>query len=211
METLLEFFQNFWTNLQNGHLPELGYWNYFILSFLIVLNGPATTLLGGAVANAGLLRPQFVFLAGITGNLIADVFWYNVGARGKTDWILTRGQRLGVRQHHLDKLSEGIDQHVIKVLLMAKLSFGLAVPTLLVAGITRVPWRKWFPVVFVGETIWTGILVLIGFYATQAIKQVEQGLEAFALCMSFMFLVFLVWLIPRLNGHGGKKAVEERP
>lgn len=211
LEAILEFFQSFWTNLQNGHLPELGYWNYFILSFLIVLNGPATTLLGGAVANAGLLRPQFVFLAGITGNLIADVFWYHVGARGKTDWILRRGQRLGIQQRHLDRGREQIEQHVVKVLLMAKLSFGLAVPTLLVAGMARIPWKKWFPVVFIGESIWTGILVLIGFYATEAIKQVEHGLEAFGLCMSFLFLVFLVWLIPRRNNRGKGKAVEERP
>jgi membrane protein DedA with SNARE-associated domain len=145
MQALIEFLQLFWTNLQNGHLPELGYWNYFILSFLIVLNGPAATLLGGAAANAGLLRPHYVFLAGIIGNLIADIFWYNVGARGKTDWILKRGARLGVRQRHLDKLSEGMEQHVVKILLMAKISVGLAVPTLLVAGITRVPWEKVVP------------------------------------------------------------------
>jgi membrane protein DedA with SNARE-associated domain len=210
MQALIEFLQTFWSNLQSGQLPELGYWNYFILSFLIILNGPAATLLGGAAAAAGLLRPQFVFLAGITGNLIADVFWYNVGARGKTDWIMKRGQRLGVRQKHIDKLSEGMDDHAVKVLLMAKLSLGLAVPTLLVAGITKVPWKKWFPVVFIGESIWTGALVLIGFYATEAIKRVEQGLEAFALGMTFLFLVFLVWFIPKMM-HQEEKTVEERP
>jgi undecaprenyl-diphosphatase len=211
MQALIEFLQLFWTNLQNGHLPELGYWNYFILSFLIVLNGPAATLLGGAAANAGLLRPQYVFLAGIIGNLIADIFWYNVGARGKTDWILKRGARLGVQQKHLDKLSEGMDHHVVKILLMAKISVGLAVPTLLVAGISKVPWKKWFPIVFLGETIWTGMLVLIGFYATQAIKQVEQGLEALALGMTFLFLVFLVWLIPKMMNPEKNKTVEELP
>jgi undecaprenyl-diphosphatase len=198
MEAFIEFLQTFWTSLQNGHLPELGYWNYFILSFLIVLQGPATTLLGGAAANAGLLRPHWVFLAGITGNLIADVFWYNVGARGKTTWLLKHGRRIGIRQKHLDKLTLGMKQHVVKILLMAKISVGLAVPTLLVAGITRVPWRKWFPVVFLGETVWTGILVLIGYYATAAIKQMEQGLEALMLGSTFLFLIMLVWLIPRI-------------
>ncbi len=201
MESIFEFFQTFWTNLQNGQLPELGYWNYFVLSFLIVLNGPAATLLGGAAANAGLLRPQFVFLAGIGGNLIADVFWYNVGARGKTAWILKHGRRFGVRQKHLDKLSQGMEEHVVKILLMAKISIGLAVPTLLVAGITRVPWKKWFPIVFTGEAIWTGILVIIGYYATEAIKQMEQGLEAVMLGSTFLFLVFLVWLIPRIKSE----------
>lgn len=201
MQALIEFLQTFWTNLQNGHLPELGYWNYFILSFLIVLQGPAATLLGGAAANAGLLRPHLVFLAGIIGNLAADIFWYNVGARGKTDWILRRGERFGVRQKHLDKFSGGLEQHAVKILLMAKISVGLAVPTLLVTGITRVPWRKWFPIVFLGEAIWTGLLVLIGYYATEAIKQVEQGLHALLLGFTFLFLVMVFWLIPRVLQH----------
>lgn len=210
MEALLEFLQTFWTNLQNGQLPELGYWNYFILAFLIVLNGPAATLLGGAAANAGLLRPPFVFLAGITGNLIADIFWYNVGARGKTEWILKRGERFGVKQTHLDRLSQSMAHHVIKILLMAKISVGLAVPTLLVAGITKIPWKRWFPVVFTGEVIWTGFLVLIGYYAAEAIKQVEEGLHALMLGITFLFLILLVWLIPRALHKKESTPVDER-
>jgi undecaprenyl-diphosphatase len=198
MQEIIDFLQTFWTNLQHGQLPKLGYWNYFILSFLIVLQGPAATLLGGAAANAGLLRPLYVFLAGITGNLIADVLWYSVGSRGKTDWLLKHGNRFGVRREHLDRLTRGIEQHAVKILLMAKLSFGLAVPTLLVAGITRVPWRKWFPIVFLGEAVWTGILVAIGYFATEAIKQMEYGVEAVLLSGTFLFLVMLVWLIPRM-------------
>jgi membrane protein DedA with SNARE-associated domain len=53
-------------------------------------------------------------------------------------------------------------------------------------------------VVFFGETIWTGILVLVGYYAAQAIKQKEQGIEALMLGSTFLFLVLLVWLIPRI-------------
>ena len=198
MQEIIEFLRTFWNNLQQGQLPQLGYWNYFILSFLIVLQGPAATLLGGAAANAGLLRPQFVFLAGIIGNLIADVLWYSVGSRGKTEWFLKRGNRFGVRHEHIDRLSRGLDQHAVKILLMAKLSFGLAVPTLLVTGITRVPWRKWFPIVFIGEAAWTGMLVAVGYFATEAIKQMEYGVEAVLLAGTFLFLVMLVWLIPRM-------------
>ncbi|MFZ0544340.1 MAG: VTT domain-containing protein [Candidatus Promineifilaceae bacterium] len=201
MQSFIEFIQTFWINLQNGHLPQLGYWNYFILSFLIILQGPAATLLGGAAANAGLLRPQFVFLAGISGNLLADIFWYNIGSRGKTEWILKHGQRFGIGQRHVDKLSESMEQHAVKILLMAKISVGLAVPTLLVAGIIRLPWRKWFPVVFVGEVIWTGFLVLVGYYATEAIKQMEQGIHALLLGVTFLLLVAVVWFVPRMLHH----------
>ena len=71
-------------------------------------------------------------------------------------------------------------------------------PALLAAGLTRLKWRRWFPVVFIGETIWTGSLVLIGFYATEAIKQVEQGVQLIAALLSFFFLLLVVWYIPRV-------------
>jgi multidrug transporter EmrE-like cation transporter len=40
--------------------------------------------------------------------------------------------------------------------------------------------------------LWTGSLVLIGFYATEAIKRVEMGVEYAALGGSIVFVSFLI-------------------
>ena len=55
------------------------------------------------------------------------------------------------------------------------------------------PWRRWFPVVFLGETLWTGTLLLIGYYATEAIKRVEMGLHYVALAVGLLLLGALLW------------------
>jgi membrane protein DedA with SNARE-associated domain len=41
--------------------------------------------------------------------------------------------------------------------------------------------------------MWTGSLMLVGYYATEAIKRVEQGVEYVVLFGSAFFLVFLLW------------------
>jgi membrane protein DedA with SNARE-associated domain len=199
LESVVALIQRFWTDLQLGQLPELGPWNYLLLSLLIVLQGPLATLLGGAAASAGLLRPWLVFLAGITGNLTADILWYRVGRLGKSAWILRAGRFLGVRRHHLVWLQDEMRRHATRILLLAKLSAGFAVPALIAAGLARVRWRRWFPVVFLGESLWTGSLLLIGYFATEGVKQVAHSLRILFGVLTVAMLVSLLCLLPRLT------------
>jgi membrane protein DedA with SNARE-associated domain len=197
MESLIEFLRTFFTQLQHGQLPELGYWNYFVLAFLIVLQGPIVTLLAGAASSAGLFRPEFVFLAAVVANLTADVVWYSVGSNGRLDGVLQHDRIFGIKRENIDKIQLSVERHAAKMLLLAKISAGFAVPALIAAGILRIPWRKWFPVVFVGEALWTGTLLLIGFYATETIKQVERGIEILAIAVALAMLIALVWFVGR--------------
>ena len=196
MEPLFELLQEIWSDFQAGQLPELGPWNYLLLSLLMIWQGPIASLFGGAAASAGLLKPGLVFVVGVAGNLTADVIWYSIGRNGKVERLFERG-RFGMHHGRYQKLSNGMQLHATKILLMAKLSFGLAVPTLVAAGLAKLSWRKWFPVVFIGETIFTGTLVIVGYFATEIIKQVEQGLQLFLLIMTVLFIAAAIWFIPR--------------
>ena len=197
METVLELLQEIWSDFQRGQLPQLGPWNYLLLSLLMIWQGPIASLFGGAAALAGLLKPGLVFFVGVAGNLTADIVWYSLGRTGNAERFFQRG-RLGVHRGSFYKLRSGMQLHATKILLMAKLSFGLAVPTLVAAGLSRISWKRWFPVVFIGETIFTGTLVLIGYFATEVIKQVEQGLHLFLLLMTGLFVAAAIWFVPRL-------------
>jgi membrane protein DedA with SNARE-associated domain len=184
MQAFINLVQQFWIDLQQGQLRELGPWNYLLLALLIVWQGPIATLLGGAV------------LAGVTGNLTADILWYSVGRRGNVDRLFDN-RYLKIYRGKVDTLKAAMEHHAPKFLLMAKLSFGLAVPTLVAAGLTRLRWRKWFPIVFIGETMFTGTLVIIGYFATEAIKRVEHGIQFFFVTISFIFILMVAWFIPR--------------
>ncbi len=198
MDTFIELLHSFATALRNGQLPELGQWTYVLLALLVAVEGPIATLLGAAAASAGLMRPIPVFIAAMAGNLIADSLWYGLGYAGKIEWVSRFGRRMGIDQRHLDRLERKLQQHAVNVIFLAKLTVSFVIPTLIAAGLVKVPWRKWFPSVFTGEVIWTGSLVLVGYYATEAIKRVEQGVEYVILFGSTFFLVFLLWLGRRI-------------
>jgi membrane protein DedA with SNARE-associated domain len=202
MESLPHLIHDLWKNLQSGQLPNLGYWDYVLLALFVAIEGPIATLLGAAAASAGLLHLDLVFVSASTGNLISDTLWYYLGYAGKIEWLLHYGRWLGVRRHHLDRLKQGMHNHAPKILLLAKLTAGFVIPALIAAGLARIPWRRWFPPIAAGEVVWTGSLVLIGYYATEAIKQVEHDVRYLVpVASGFFVLTLFLWLVRRVIKH----------
>lgn len=169
-----------------------------MLAVLVAVEGPIATLLGAAAASTGLMRPELVLFAAATGNLTADTLWYLIGYLGKLEWVLRIGKRLGIRQDGLERLEAAMHKHAVRILFFAKLSISLVIPSLIAAGLVKVPWRKWFPYVFCAEMIWTGSLVFIGYHTTRALTQVKQGVEVIGVIASVIFIGVIIWLGRRL-------------
>jgi membrane protein DedA with SNARE-associated domain len=195
---IITLLMNLGAYIRSNQLPQVGSWSYFILAILVAIEGPVATLLGAAAASTGLMRPGLVFIAAAVGNLTADSLWYTLGYVGRIEWLLRVGQKLGVRREYLERLQAGMHRHAIRILFIAKLTVSLVIPSLIAAGLVRAPWKRWFPAIFAGEMIWTGSLVLIGFYTTEAIKRIEQGVGYVILVSTLVFLFFLLWLVHRL-------------
>ena len=201
MINLAELLHNFLNAIKSGELPQLGYWTYILLAMLVAVEGPIATLLGAAAASAGLMRPVLVFLAAAIGNLTADTLWYSVGYMGKKDWILHFGKWLGLRESLIEHLKHNMVKHATKMLFLAKLTVSFVIPSLIAAGLLRIPWKRWFPALILAETLWTGSLVLIGYYTTEALKRVEQRIEYIALAASIIFVVLVIL--------GGRRLVKQ--
>lgn len=182
------------TSLPLGQNAPAGIWIYLLLMVLIVIQGPVSTMLGGAAAAAGLLNPLGVLVVALVGNLGADVFWYSLGYSGKDIWR----RRFFRRYRNIaNMLRTEMQRHAVTVLLMAKLSVGMAVPTVIAAGLAQVPWRRWFPPVVVGELIWTGSLLLVGYYATESIMRSEWAVVQFGIIVSVVLFVLMVLYVLR--------------
>jgi membrane protein DedA with SNARE-associated domain len=198
MINIFIFFQNLVQVIRSGQLPQLGLWTYFFLAILVALEGPVVTLIGAAAASAGLLKPIWIFIAAAIGNLTADTLWYTVGYLGKIDWLLRFGRKLGIRPDILERLENGMRDHAARILFVAKLTLSLMIPALIAAGLVKAPWKRWFPAIFAGEMLWTGSLIIIGFYITETIKRVERGIEYAALGGAIFFVLFLIFIGKRI-------------
>jgi membrane protein DedA with SNARE-associated domain len=199
---LTGLFQSFIQALRSGQLPQLGTWTYILLAALVAVEGPIATLLGAAASSAGLMKPGWVFVAAATGNLTADSLWYTLGYIGKIDWLLRFGKKLGIHADILERLENNMRAHAARILFVAKLTLSMMIPALIAAGLVKAPWRRWFPAIFTGEMLWTGSLLIIGFYTTEAIKRVERGVEYAALGGAVVFVLFLILV--------GRRVIKQR-
>lgn len=205
MASLIKIIGDFLANLQAGILPNLGYWSYALIALLVAVEGPVVTLLGAVAASAGLLKPDLVFLAAGTGNLGADALWYLLGYAGKKELLVRYGRRFGVRAEHLEKLQRNIRAHAFRLLFIAKITYGLAVPSIIAAGLSRVPWRRWFPPLLAGEVLWTGGLVLFGYFTTKTFQQIAKDFRYLVFFSTVSFLLLLFWWVRRVLSTGGKQ------
>ena len=170
---------------------EWGNWSYLLLALLVAVEGPIATLVGAAAAATGALHLPWVFVAASVGNLSADALWYGLGRSGRMENAVRYGRWIGLQEEQIHRLEAGVRQNATRILLVAKLTAGLVIPALIAAGLVRAPWRRWFLPVFAGEMIWTGVLVLGGYYATAYLVQIERGVTYAVAGGSLLVLLFL--------------------
>jgi membrane protein DedA with SNARE-associated domain len=190
---IIDQVKQFLDSLNVTQLASWGVWSYLLLAFLVCIEGPIATLLGAAAASAGLMQPIFVFIAAAAGNLTADTLWYTLGYLGKMEWLMRIIQRMKINPGYIQRLEEVLQEHAQKILFFSKLTVSPMIPALITTGLIKYPWRRWFPSVFAGEMIWTGSLVLIGYFGVQAIKKVELGIEHAILVSTVVFIILIFW------------------
>jgi membrane protein DedA with SNARE-associated domain len=200
VRTVWEWFEQLrllFTDYQAGIYPELGSWSYILLALLVATEGPLSTLIGASASAAGLLDWRWVLLATVVGNVAGDCLWYSVGFMGKMQWLYDHGRWFGMRPHHVARLEREMRVHARLLIIFAKVAYGLIVPTLVAAGMARVPWRKWFPVVFVVETLWSILLVWVGFHTTAFIQKFEHTFQAIGVAVVIGAVVFVLFRMLR--------------
>ena len=186
-----------YTELSRLHLfvdsiQPLGSLAYILFAVLVAIEGPITTLAGAVAASAGYLNPILVFISASLGNLSADIIWYSLGYMGKTEWLVKYGSWLGIKEAFITRLQKDIHTHIRKILFIAKLTLGLVIPTLIAAGLARVPFKRWFGVLFTAECIWTGSLVVVGYYFGYMIQRIETNLRWISLAGAVIAIVLVV-------------------
>ena len=97
-------------------------------------------------------------------------------------------------------------EHGPRLLFVAKAFSVLVIPVLVAAGMARVPFRRWFPIVLLGELVWVPALAVIAFQTTEVVRRVELGLHYLPLAGGAALLVLVLVGARRLKA--GRVQVE---
>ena len=170
-------------------------YRYAIAYPLGIIEGPVVMMISGLLVRLGVFDFWPIYLVLIAGDLTGDIVWYFVGSHGARPLVRRFGHFINVTEENLEKAEELFRAHQTKILFISKLTtgFGFAIATLIAAGASKVPFKKYITINFFGEFIWAGFLFAIGYFLGNVYVSLGKSLRwgfIIGLIIAFGFAVY---------------------
>jgi membrane protein DedA with SNARE-associated domain len=157
-------------------LSFIQHYGYWVLYPLMIIEGPIVTLAAAGLSATGILNAWIVFLISVAGDLSMDVILYYIGFFGNNRLRRHIRKRPKLENRRI-KIQYFFKKHGGKVVFLAKISTGLAYVTFLTAGMIRLPLRKFIMFTLIGGIIWSGALVILGYFYGHLYLQINNHIQ----------------------------------
>ena len=162
---------------------------------LALFEGPLVMMISGFLVRTGFLSfwPSYFLL--MLGDLIGDVVWYCLGFFYGHGFIKKFGKYFSLDEKHIQAVSKIFHRYHNTILIVSKITmgFGFAVVTLFTAGMVKISFRKYITLNVVGQFVWTGILMSVGYFLGNEYTSINNYIGKIA--MIALIIVVFVFLI----------------
>ncbi len=123
------------------------------------------SLVSGVLARVGVINPFVAASIIIATDLGGDIFLYWLGFHKGMKVVDRWGKYLSITEESVQKIKRVFHGHKSKILFVSKITngIGLASVVLFTAGLSKVPFGIYMLWNIIGEIIWTGLLVYMGY------------------------------------------------
>jgi membrane protein DedA with SNARE-associated domain len=160
-ERLFEFLRQFF--------DAYGYWTLVVVLLLenagIPVPGETTLLFVSFLAwSERELQLGYIILVGIAACTVGDNLGYAIGYRGGRP-LLDRYQRIFHIRARTIARGERLFEHYGSVtIFFARFIFGMRIIAGPLAGVLRMPWKKFLLFNFLGASVWVSVISLVGYF-----------------------------------------------
>ena len=187
-----------------GLAPVLDHWGYLAVGGLVLLEDfgipvPGETILIAAsvYAGAGRLNVVVVGIVGFLAAVAGDNIVFAIGHFGGRALALRWGKYVFLTSERLDKAESFFDRHGGKIIVVARFIEGLRQANGIVAGITRMRWRRFLLFNAIGAALWVGVWVSVGYLAGTHITAIYNQVTRYSLYVLIALGVLAVAFVAR--------------
>ena len=179
--------QEWLTNLSVNHV----YLVYLVIILFACAEGPILSMIFGVLIKLNLFHFWPVYTALMLGDVLGDSAWYYVGRRYGHRFIARFGKYVNVTEEAVAKVTAVFHTYKHPILFISKISngFGFSLVTLITAGMVKIPFGRYLFINLAGQFIWSGVLIGIGYFFSEAYLQVNTWFERIGLIAAFIILV----------------------
>lgn len=158
-------------------------YRYAIVYPLAIAEGPVLMMVSGFLIHLGFFSFWPIYLITSAGDLTGDVVWYKIGEHGARTIIEKYGRFVSLTQENVERAEEFFKNHQTKILFISKITmgFGFALATLVAAGALKINFKKYMLINILGQFIWTGFLMAIGYFLGNLYTSIDKGFRWFFL------------------------------
>jgi len=153
--------------------------NVLVYGLIVVLacaEGPVLSMVLGVLIRLGCFDFLPAYTALMTGDLIGDVAWYWIGYHFGHRFVGRFGKYFGVTEDGVARMARLFHRYKYRILFLSKISngLGLALVTLTTAAMVRIPFRIYMAVNLLGQLVWTGFLLGIGYFFSNLYVEINN-------------------------------------
>ena len=180
-------------------LSVVGQFKYPLVFLGVVIEGPILMIAAGFLLHQGVFSLVPLFLMLLLGDLVADVVWYYIGYYFVEPLMKRHGHFLSITPELLEKAKGLFSKYHVQILLISKVTigFGMALATVTAAGVTRVPFRIFLLVNFIGEFILVAVLLTVGYFFGQLYSSIAEGLKVVFLIVALIISTGILFGVSR--------------
>lgn len=192
--------------------PELANYvktvGYPLMLLLMIVEGPIATMLAAFSASLGFFNVYAVFALSILGDMLGDIILYSIGAAGGTRALQKAEKLLRINPATLEKIERLFKIHGKKTVFAVKSTTGLCWITFIAAGAVKMKLKDFILASFLGGIIWSGFLVISGYFFGYAFIQIDQYLR-YAGIIIFASVVLFYSFITLYKNRRSKQILDE--
>lgn len=160
---------------------------------------PPLLITAGALAQQGVLRPEWLLAAAVAASLIADHAWFLAGrSRGRA--LLARVCRLSLSPDTCVRNTDDlISRHGAPLLLFAKFIPGVSAVAIPTAAAMGLPYRRFVIFDAAGALLWSGAYISAGMIFSREVQRLLDTLSRIGgwslLVVALAFGLYLAWKV----------------
>jgi len=176
-------------------LNQISYYKYFLVFLFSIIEGPVVMTFSGFLWRNDYFNFLPLYLALMAGDLTADALWYGVGYFGGVKFIEKYGKFFNISEEKVLQFKNRFHNHQAKILFWSKITmgFGFSLVVLIAAGISKIPFKKYIAINFLGQIIWTLLLMFLGYFFGSIYLIIDKGLKIGFIIFMVLFVIFLMY------------------
>jgi len=157
----------------------------------VIVPGETLVIIGGVYAGLGYLWLPFVAAVAVLGAVAGDNVGYWIGRRYGRGFLERHGRKLFVTPERLEATERYYERHGGKTVFLGRFIPVVRSVGFMVAGISHMPWKRFFLYDLLGATIWGIGHTLIGYGLGESYQRLEQYATPFGIGLLAILLLLV--------------------